>query len=352
MKRILLVSLFFLVGIFFSLSGKITEAQDLTLNLYNWSTYMNPEILTEFEKKFAVKIQSDTYDSTEALYAKLKPGNPGYDVIFPSDYGVSIMSKEKLLEPINLANIPNIKHQDKKFINVPFDPKNQYSFPYLWGTMGLGYNYKKTGKVVESWSQVFDSQMNGKVALLNELRTMLGGILIYLGYDPNTTKAEEINKARDFLIKHKDIIVAFANDNGQDLLNQGEVELAVEWSGDVFQVMEQNADIRYSIPSEGSVVWLDNMAIPKNAPHKALAEKFINFMLTPEIAAKNANFLKYATPNKTALENNLINPELKKNPAIYPSPEVFNKLVYIKDVGEANKLYDQAWNDLKLETSN
>lgn len=351
-KQILVFSCLFIISIFFTLSGKITQAQDTTLNIYNWSTYMNPEIINEFEKKFGVKVQSDTYDSNEALYAKLKPGNPGYDVIFPSDYGVSIMSKENLLETLNLANIPNKKNLDGKFINTHFDPQNKYSMPYFWGTMGIGYNYKKVGKVIDSWSQVFEPKFNGQVALVDELRTMLGGILIYLGYDPNTTKPEEINKARDFLIKHKDVIAAFANDNGQDLLNQGEVEIAIEWSGDVFQVMQQNPDLRYSIPSEGSIVWIDNMAIPKNAPHKTLAEKFINFMLIPEIAAKNANFLNYATPNKTALEKNLINPETRKNPAIYPSAEVFEKLTYIKDVGEANKLYDQAWNYLKLAISN
>lgn len=350
MKRFFFGTFLFIMAFCWTLaSQEITPAKDTTLNLYNWSTYINPEIIKEFEQKFGVKVQYDTYESSEALYAKLKPGNPGYDVIFPSDYTVSLMSKENMLEEINQANIPNRQHLDKKFLNAPFDPQNKYSMPYLWGTMGIGYNVKKTGQPLDSWQSVFNPKFNDQVALVDELRTMLGGILIYLGYDANTTKPEEINKAKDFLIKNKNVIAAFAGDNGQDLLNRGDVAIAIEWSGDILQIMKENPDIRYAIPKEGSVVWVDNMAIPTNAPHRELAEKFINFMLTPEIAAKNANFVKYATPNKTALEKNLINPELKKNETLYPKPEVYNKLTYVKDVGEASKLYDETWTELKLE---
>jgi len=330
-------------------SQEIAPAKNTTLNIYNWSTYINPQIITEFEQKFGVKVQYDTYESSEALYAKLKPGNPGYDVIFPSDFNVTLMGKENLLEEINLANIPNRQNIDKKFLNTPFDPQNKYSMPYLWGTMGIGYNVKKTGQPLDSWQSVFNPKFNDQVALVDELRTMLGGILIYLGYDANSTNPEEINKAKDFLVKNKNVIYAFAGDNGQDLLNRGDVAIAIEWSGDIFQIMKENPDIRYAIPKEGSIVWIDNMAIPKNAPNRELAEKFINFMLSPEIAAKNANFLKYATPNKTALDKNLISPELKKNETLYPKPEVYKKLTYVKDVGEASKLYDQAWTELKLE---
>lgn len=318
------------------------------LSVYNWSTYIDPEAISDFEKKFGVKVQYDTYESNDDLYAKLKPGNPGYDVVFPSDYMVGIMAKENLLEELNLNNIPNLKNIDPRFVKPPFDPENKYSLPYQWGTMGLGYNIKATGGEIDSWQALFDSKYKQRVALVDELRTMLGGILIYLGHDPNTTDAKQIEQARDFLIEHKDNIAAFAPDNGQMLLDQKQVDIAVEWSGDVFQVMEENPDLRYVIPKEGSVIWIDNIAIPKNAPHQELAEKFINFIQEPEVSAKIANFIKYATPNKKAIDLGLIDPKLAKDPTIYPPLEISEKLAFIKDVGEATSLYDRAWTEVKV----
>ncbi|ACK69669.1 extracellular solute-binding protein family 1 [Gloeothece citriformis PCC 7424] len=324
------------------------NSQNQILSIYNWSTYINPEILKEFEQKYNIKIKYDTFESNDDLYAKLKPGNPGYDVIFPSDYMVTIMAKEGLLEPLNREKITNIKNIEPKFLNPPFDPGNQYSLPYQWGTMGLGYNIKATGGEINSWQAVFDKKYEGRVALVDELRTMLGGVLIYLGYDPNTTNPEEINKAKDYIIEHRDTIAAFAPDTGQLLLDQGEVDIAVEWSGDIFQVMEENPDIRYTIPKEGSVIWVDTVAIAKNSPHKDTAEQFINFLFEPEISAKVSNFIKYGTPNKVAIEKGLINEKELKNPSLYPPTEVFNKLTYIKDVGEATRIYDEAWTEVKI----
>lgn len=347
MKRIFLISLF-LIGLFFPLLSISAQSDNQTLNVYNYSTYIDPEVIKEFENKFGVKVTYDTYENSEELYAKLKPGNPGYDVVFPTDYMVPIMVKENLLEPLNLDNIPNIKHLDDKFVNPPFDPGNKYSLPYQWGTLGLGYNLKDTGEEIKSWSAIFDPKYQGKIALMEEARSMLGGILIYLGYDPNTTNPEEIAAAKDLLLEHRDNIVAFAPDNGQLLLDQGEVAIAVEWSGDILQVMEENPDLRYSIPEEGSIVWIDNVAIAKNAPNKELAEQFINFLLEPEISAKISNFIRYASPNKTAIETGLINPEQLNNPAIYPPAEIYEKLTYLKDVGEATQLYDEAWTELKI----
>lgn len=324
------------------------KGQNKILSIYNWSTYIDPQVITEFEQKFGVQIKYDTFESNDDLYAKLKAGNPGYDVIVPSDYMVTIMRKEELLEPLNLEKIPNIKNIEPKFKNPPFDPGNQYSLPYQWGTMGLGYNIKATAQEINSWQVIFEPKYKERVALVDELRSMLGGVLIYLGYDPNTTNLEEINKAKDYIIEHKDTIAAFAPDTGQLLLDQGEVDLAVEWSGDIFQVMEENPNIRYTIPKEGSIIWVDNIAIAKNAPHKDTAEQFINFLLEPEISAKISNFVKYGSPNKVAIEKGLINEKELKNPGIYPPPEVFDKLTYIKDVGEATRLYDEAWTEVKI----
>ena len=354
MKRLLVflflffISLMLMLGCSVDKSKEISNNRENILSVYNWSTYIDPEVITKFEQEFDVKIKYDTYESNEDLYAKLKPGNPGYDVIFPSGDMVEIMIAEDLLEPLNLENIPNIKHIDPKFIDPPFDPDNKYSLPYQWGTMGLGYNIKATGGKIDSWTAAFDSKYKGRVALMEDVRATLGLVLIYLGYDPNTTNQEEIEKAKDYIIEHREAIAAFAPDTGQLLLDQGEVDIALEWSGDVFQVMEENPDLRYVIPKEGSIVWTDNMAIAKGAPNKELAERFINFILDPEIGAQVSNFIKYGTPNKTAKERGLIEPEDLQDLAIYPPPEVFKRLQYIKDVGEATVKYDEAWTEIKV----
>jgi spermidine/putrescine transport system substrate-binding protein len=355
MKKLLVLLLLFIFGVTLPFGCVANQSnstgenpnQQSVLSVYNFSTYIDPAVVKEFEKKFNAKVKYDTFESMDDLYAKLKPGNPGYDVIFPSDYMVTIMGKENLVEPLNLDNIPNLKNIDPKFLKPPFDPNNQYSVPYQWGTMGMGYNIKKTGGEIDSWKTVFDSPKKLKISLMDESRTMMGAILIYLGYDANTKNPEEIDKARDFLIEHKDKISAFAPDTGQMLLDQGEVDVAVEWSGDIFQVMEENSDLRYTIPKEGTVIWMDNIAIAKGSPNKVLAEKFINFLLEPEVGAKISNFVKYATPNKASLEKNLIVKEDVKNPGIYPASETFGKLTFISDVGEANRFYDRAWTEIK-----
>lgn len=355
MKRLLVFLLLFIIGVTLPFGCAADRSnptgannnQKNILSVYNYSTYIDPAVITEFEKKFNAKVKYDTYESNDDLYAKLKPGNPGYDVIFPSDYMVTIMGKEKIVEELNLANIPNIKNIDPKFLNAPFDPGNKYSVPYQWGTMGLGYNIKATGKELTSWADAFDPKYKGRVALMDELRTQVGGILIYLGYDPNTKNPDEIAKAKDFIIEHRDNIAAFAPDTGQMLLDQGQVDIAVEWSGDIFQVMEENPNIRYAIPKEGTLVWVDNASIAKDAPHKELAEKFINFLLEPEIGAKISNFIKFASPNQAAIAKGLITKEDLQNKSIYPSPETFKNMAFINDVGDATRIYDEAWTEIK-----
>ncbi|MBD2577564.1 spermidine/putrescine ABC transporter substrate-binding protein [Oscillatoria sp. FACHB-1406] len=358
MKRLLVFLLLFLIGITFPTgcaffnSKKTDEASANVLSVYNWSTYIDPQAIKDFEKKFNVKVKYDTYESNEDLLAKIRPGNPGYDIIVPSSDYVAIMGSEGLLEPLNHQNIPNIKNLSKRFIDPPFDRGNRYSVPYQWGTMGLGYNIKKIGGELSSWGDIFEPRFAGRVSLMEDLRATLGVILIYLGYEPNSSNIEEIRKARDFLIKHQEVIAAFAPDTGQNLLDQGEVDIAVEWSGDIFQIAEENEDIRYAIPKEGTIIWTDNLAIPAGAPHKELAEKFINFVLEPEVGAKISNFVKYGSPNQAAIDGGFIEKEDLENPEIYPTPDIASRLKYADDIGKATELYDDAWTEVKVAMSN
>ncbi|WP_445246964.1 ABC transporter substrate-binding protein [Microcoleus sp. OTE_8_concoct_300] len=348
MKRLLTFLLLFVMSATVAFGCSPTGGnQQQVLSIYNYASYIAPEAIAQFEKENNVKIQYDTFENSDALYAKLKEGNPGYDLIFPADYMVKIMIAENLIEPLNLNKIPNQKNLEPKFINQAFDPGNKYSLPYQWGTMGIGYNVKATKGDINSWAAMFDSKYAGKVAWQDDARYTFAGVLMYLGFDPNTTNPEEINKARDLLIKSKNIIAAFVPDTGQNLLDQGEVNLTMEWSGDVFQVMKENPNLRYAIPKEGTIIFSDNMAIPKGAPQKELAEKFINFILQPEVGAKVSNFTHYGSPNKAAIDRGLIDPNDLKNPQIYPPSEVFGKMKLLQDVGKATALYDQAWTEVK-----
>lgn len=359
MKKLLTLVLLFVLGMTVAMgctpsapgpSTPTSSDQGTTdvLSVYNWSTYIDPDVLTQFETEFGVEIQYDTYDGNEALLAKIQPGNPGYDIIVPSGDYVEGMAAEGLLEKIDLTKITNLSNISEEFLDPPFDPGNQYSIPYQWGTIGIGYNTQVVGGEISSWQEIFDAKYAGRVALMEDPRAMLGAILMMLGYSPNTTNPEELEAAKNFIIEHKEVVKAFAPDTGQDLLNQGEVDIAVEWNGDIFQIMEDNENIEYVIPKEGTIVWTDNLAIPKGAPNKALAEEFINFVLRPGISAAISNYVKYGSPNKAAIEQQLIEVADLENPGIYPPPETFTNLKYAEDLGEDTQMYDQAWTELKV----
>ncbi|MEM8638937.1 MAG: spermidine/putrescine ABC transporter substrate-binding protein [Cyanobacteria bacterium P01_G01_bin.54] len=357
MKKLLVFVLLFVLGITIPVGcaanspdpagGGNTDSSDV-LSVYNWSTYIDPEVLTQFETEFGVTVQYDTYESNEALLAKIQPGNPGYDIIVPTGDYIESMATEGLLEELDPANIPNLNNVSEEFLDPPFDPGNKYSVPYQWGTIGIGYNKAATGTEITTWKEIFDPTYAGRVALMEDPRAMLGAILMMLGYDPNTTNPEELEAAKNYVIDHKDVVATFAPDTGQDLLNQGEVDIAVEWNGDIFQVMEENENVEYVIPEEGTIIWTDNLAIPKDAPNKALAEQFINFVLDPQVSAAISNYVKYGTPNKVSLEQGLIEAADVENPGIYPPPETFKKLKYAQDLGDDTQLYDEAWTELKV----
>lgn len=321
------------------------------LNIYNWDTYIAPEVLEEFQRRYQVKINYDIYGSNEEMYAQIKSGKTNYDLIFPTDYIVTLMANEGLLAELNLNNIPNIKHLDSNFLDPIYDPDNRHSLPYQWGTLGIGYNLEVTGKEIDSWAAMFTPQYAGKIAWMDDTRYTIGAVLMFLGYDPNTLNEAEINQTRDFLIQQRDTIAAFAPDTGQALLNQGEVDLAFEWSGDILQVMKENPDLRYVIPKEGSIIWTDNLAIPQQAAHQPLAEQFINFILEPRIAAQISNFTQYGSPNQTARAKGLIKAADLNNPGIYPSTEMFSRLKYLRNVDENSVLYEVAWKAIKAEVA-
>ena len=236
-----------------------------------------------------------------------------------------------------------MKNVDKHFQDAAFDPGRKYSVPYMWGTQGIGYRKSKVSSIPDTWKVLLDSgEYSGRVALLGDAGSVLGPALKYLGYSYNATSPEEIKKAEELVIRQKPHIKAFAEDNGQDLLLSGEVDLTMEWNGDILQIMAEDDDISYVVPKEGSNVWQDCMCIPTGAPHPENAHRFINFILDAEAGAAIADFIYYATPNNAARA--LLSDDYNKNPAVFPDDETLARCepsIYLGE--EVKRLYDEAW---------
>jgi spermidine/putrescine transport system substrate-binding protein len=326
-----------------------------TLNLYFWTTYIAEDTIPNFEKLCGVTVNVDYIGSSEEIIARLRQGNPGYDITTQTDNFIRLMVKEGLLEPLDLTKIPNFANVEKRLVNPVYDSGNKYTVPYQWGTNGIGYNVKKVGKEVTSWYDLFN--FDGNVSWVDDPRGMFSVALKLLDLDPNSQNPDDIAKARDFLVDHGKNVKTIAEDDGQEKLAAGEVDMVVEYSGDIFQVMsdcDSNPDkncqgeFAYAIPQEGTIIWVDNMVIPKDAPHKELAEAWMDYILDPQVGADVSNYTAYATPNQKSLDDELISEDLLANAMIYPSPEVAQRLFYVTDVGDAAQAYNDAWSEVKV----
>lgn len=316
-----------------------------SLNFYNWSYYIGEETIPEFEDEFSVRVRYDNFSSNSEILAKMQAGGSGYDIIVPSDYMVEIMIQLDMLQPINFDNIPNIENIDPRFRNLPFDPENKYSIPYQWGTTGIGINTKFIKENVDSWNILWDEKYSGRISILDDMRSGLVPALKLLGYSVNTRDQSELEEARDLMIKQKQYVRTYSSETYMDLLKSGDIWIAMGWSGDIFQVTKENPDIVFIIPKEGSYVWIDNMVIPKGAPNKFTAETFMDYILRPEVSAGISNYTGYSSPNKTAYP--FIDEELLADESMYPSDEVLERLEFMHDVGDATRIYNRIWNEVK-----
>lgn len=320
-------------------------AQEKKLNVYNWDTYIGDTTLQSFTDKTGIEVQYDLYANLEEMFAKFQAGNPGYDIIFPSDYMIETMIAADMLVELDRSKIPNFVNVDEAFLNPSFDPGCRYNAPYFWGSVGIGYRKSKVGEV-DSWKILLeDDKHSGRMAMLADQRFVMGVALLYLGYSANTTNSDEINAARDLLIKTKKHLKGFVPDSGQDMLISGDIDLVMEWNGDVLKVMEEDDDLTYVIPKEGTVIWVDGLSIPKGAPHMDLAYEFVNHIMDANVNAEIANTIHYATTNKAARAH-VAKADLE-NPAIYASDEVVQRSEALADVGDALPLYDAAWTEIQ-----
>ncbi|SHI35749.1 spermidine/putrescine transport system substrate-binding protein [Clostridium cavendishii DSM 21758] len=345
-KIISILCIVVITSSFFSGCSFLTgKGNTKVLNLYNWGDYLDPELKVKFEKETGIKVIEDTYETNEIMYQKLKSGNSDYDLIIPSDYMIQKMSKENLLSKINYNNVPNFKNIDEKFTDLPFDPKSQYSVPYMWGTVGIIYNKKTVKEPVDSWNILWNSKYKGQIIMTDSVRDAMAVSLKRLGYSINTKNENEITQAKEELIKQKPLVLAYIVDEVKDLMVREEASLAVVWSGDAVTMMERNENLAYAIPKEGTNKWFDGLCIPNGAKHKAEAEAFINFLLEPENAKQNVEYIGYSTSNKPAFD--LLDNETKEDPVAYPSEEALQNSEVFVDLGDRLKIYDDAWLEIK-----
>jgi spermidine/putrescine transport system substrate-binding protein len=318
--------------------------EEKKLNFYNWDTYIGENTLADFEKATGIETKLDLFADNDELFAKLKAGNPGYDVIVPTNDNLERMIKANMIVQLDHGKIPNFANVDPVFQDAAFDPGRKFSMPYMWGTLGIGYRKSKTeGIAIDSWKILLESdQMAGRISLLGDAQNVIGPALKYLGYSYNSTNVEELKKAEALLIAQKKNVKVFAKDNGQDLLASGEVDACEEWNGDIIQVMKEDEDLSYAVPTEGTLLWQDTLAIPTGAPHPENAHAFINFVLDATVGKDIAEFIAYATPNAAAKK--LASPEYQNNKSIFPPQEVIAKCepgLYLGE--EATKVRDEIW---------
>ncbi len=334
------------VGISFKIP-KGALADGGKVNFYNWDTYIGENTIEQFEENSGVEVQYDLFADNDELFAKLRGGNPGYDLIVPTNDYVERMIVAEMLMKLDHSKIPNIANIDKGFMDPAFDPGREYSLPYLWGTIGIGYRKSAVETVPSSWNDILSSdQYAGKIALLSEPQTVLQVALKAMGKSLNDWTDENIAAAEEMIRNQKDNIVAFAPDNGQDLLLAGEVDLAMEWNGDILQVMEEDDDIGYVVPDEGSLVWEDTLCIPKGAPNVENAHLLINYLLDAQVGADTADYVYYATPNSASKA--LMSEDYTGNPAIFPSQEAIDKSEVSIYPGQAiTRKIDEAWTRIK-----
>ncbi|MEW5976894.1 MAG: extracellular solute-binding protein [Acidobacteriota bacterium] len=318
-----------------------------TLNLFIWSGYLAPNTTRIFEQRFNAKVRVDLYDSNEAFLAKLQAGGAGYDLVVPSDYSVQILRRLGRLGEIDRKQLPHFSNLDETFLNRPFDPANRYSVPYTWGITGIGYRKDLVHDSVKGWGILWDRKYQNRIVMLDDMRENFGAALKLAGFSINSQKREEIEQAQALLEQQKPLVRAYNSSNFQELLLSGDAWLVQGWNGQLVKAMQESPVVGFSLPEEGSTLFIDSFCIPSDAPHKALAHAFIDYMLEAETAAEIVNQTGYAVANRAARA--YIKRSLLTNPALFPLPADLERCEMLEDVGASVLIYDRLWTEIKSQ---
>ena len=344
-------------GFYYGSKNGVTGG-DNQLIVYNWGEYIDESVINDFEKETGIQVVYDVFETNEEMYPVIEAGGVSYDVVCPSDYMIQKMIENNLLAEINFDNIPNYKEIGQEYLDISkgFDPENKYSVPYCWGTMGILYNTQMIEELgvpaPTKWADLWDERLEGEILMQNSVRDAFTVALKSLGYSLNTQNPDELQQAKDELIRQKPLVQAYVIDQVRDKMIGGEAAVGAIYSGEILYIQnavkEQEADftLEYVIPEDGTNYWVDSWVIPANAEHKENAEKWIDFLCRPDIAKKNFEYITYATPNKGAYE--LLDEELKQNKALFPDLSALTNCEIIQYPGEeADALYNELWKEVK-----
>jgi spermidine/putrescine transport system substrate-binding protein len=304
-----------------------------SLTVFNWGEYIDPDLIKKFEDETGIKVTYETFDSNEAMLTKIEQGGSAYDIAVPSEYTIEKMKEDNLLIPIDQTLVPNLQYINGDFLDLSFDEGNKYSIPYFWGTVGIVYNPNLIADhlTFESWQDLWDPSLKDKVFLVDSSREVIGMGLNSIGQSLNVKDEDLLRQATDKLITLTPNVKAVIGDEITPLMVNNEASVALTWSGQAADMMWENEELDYAVPQEGSNLWFDNMVIPKTSKNVEGAHKFINFMLDPENAAQNADYVGYSTPNEGAWD--LLDEEVITDERFYPSHDQREKLEVYENLG-------------------
>ncbi|BAM48455.1 ABC transporter substrate-binding protein [Amphibacillus xylanus] len=319
-----------------------------TLTVFNWGDYIDMDLVSQFEEETGITVIYETFDSNEAMLTKIQQGGTTYDIAVPSEYMIEKMMEEDLLIPLDHEKLPNLIHIDERFMDLPFDEGNKYSVPYFWGTVGILFNPELLpDKSFTSWNDLWDPDLENGILLIDGAREVIGMGLNSLGYSLNDTNRDHLDEALEKLNTLTPNVKAIVGDENKLLMANNEAAVSIAWSGDARDIMWENEALTYVVPEEGSNLWFDNMVIPKTADNIEGAHQFINFMLDPEIAALNTEYVSYSTPNQSAIE--LLPEEMVGDERFYPPAELTERLEVYENLGrEMLSLYNELFLQFKM----
>ena len=317
------------------------------LNIYCWSEYIPQDVIDDFAKETGIKVSVENYASNEEMLAKLGAGGGSFDIIQPSEYVVEALVKEKLLRPLDKKAIPNLKNIDSKFLNMSFDPGNKYSVPFMAGTVGIVVNTDLVKEDIKSFSDVFKPANKGKIVALDDAREIVSWALLSKGIPVNDVSDKNLEKAKGVLSDWIPLIKVYDSDSPKTALLNGDVAIGVVWGGEGAILLNENKKFRWVIPAEGTHLFIDSLAIPKTAKNFANAEKFMNYILQPDVSKKISEAFPYLNPNMEAVK--LLTEEQRNNPASFPTAKEISKMETFKDIGERGSVIEEIVTSLKVE---
>jgi spermidine/putrescine transport system substrate-binding protein len=315
------------------------------LYVYSWADFFAPEVLDQFEKRYNCTVIVDTFDSNETMYAKLRLGSKGYDIVIPSSYYLEIMKRHKMLEQVDYTKIPLFYHFDRRILQRLAKELLEYGVPYSFTFTGIAWRKDKVGDIEPSWALFGEHAYKGRMTLLNDPREVLGAGLQFLGYSINTTNPEEIERAKTQVLEWKKNIAKFESEQYKSGLASGEYLIAQSYQSDALQLMRENSRIAFGLAKEGSWFASDFLVIPKGAQNSDLAYEFINYLYDPQIAAKNMEHTAGFFPNTAAYQ--LVSPLIQNHILPLIDSETFSSCQYVQDVGKDVVLYNAAWQEIK-----